>query len=413
VQVRLLGAVDAVIDGVPRSLTGTRRKAVLAVLALNAGSVVSSQRLVDLVWGEAPPATAVNTLQAHLSHLRHVLGSKTAIRACPPGYVLDLGDVATDVAAAEKLIGSAMRTSDPAQRAAHLRAALALWRGRPLADVAGIAWLDEQADRLDRLWLHATETLVEARLGLSEHAELVPELERLTRDHPFNEHLHSQLMLALYRAGRQADALDVYRRLRQALDDELGIDPSQPLRDLETAVLRQDPALDPSTPRVALAPPVAAAPVPAQLPLTVRAFAGRAAELAELDALLPADGDGGSGRPTAVVISALSGTAGIGKTTLAVHWAHRVARHFPDGQLYVNLRGFDATGSVVNPVDALRGFLLAFGVAAGRVPPTWTARPPSTAAYWPASGSWSSSTTPATSTRFARCCPAHPAAWRS
>ncbi|OLB75554.1 MAG: hypothetical protein AUI14_20810 [Actinobacteria bacterium 13_2_20CM_2_71_6] len=345
------------------SLPGLRRKAVLAVLALNGGYVVSSQRLVDLVWGDAPPATAVNTLQAHLSQLRHVLGSKTAIRARPPGYLLDLGDEATDVAVAEKLIASAMRTSDPEQRAGHLRAALALWRGRPLADVAGIAWLDEQARLLEQLWLHATETLVETRLALGEHAQLVPELQRLTRDHPFNERLHGQLMLALYRAGRQADALDAYRQLRRTLADELGIDPSQLLRDLETTILRQDPALVPSTPQVAVAPP--ATPVPAQLPLTVRAFAGRAAELAELDALLPAAGDGA---PNAVVISALSGTAGIGKTTLAVYWAHRVARHFPDGQLYVNLRGFDATGSIVNPIDAVRGFLQAFGIPAGRIP---------------------------------------------
>jgi DNA-binding SARP family transcriptional activator/tetratricopeptide (TPR) repeat protein len=366
-RVRLLGPVDVVVDGAPRSLLGLRRKAVLAVLALNDGSVVSSQRLVDLVWGDAPPSTAVNTLQAHVSQLRHVLGSKTAIRARPPGYLLDLGDEATDVAVAEKLIGSAMRTSDPVQRAGHLRAALALWRGRPLADVAGVAWLNEQARRLEQLWLHTTETLVETRLVLGEHAHLIPELERLTRDHPFNEHLHGQLMLALYRAGRQADALDVYRQLRRTLDDELGIDPSQPLRDLEAAVLRQDLELNPSTPRAAVAPP--AAPVPAQLPLTVGAFAGRAAELAELDALLPDAGDGESGRPTAVVISALSGTAGIGKTTLAVYWAHRIARHFPDGQLYVNLHGFDATGLIANPIDALRGFLQAFGVPAGRIPP--------------------------------------------
>ncbi|MCW2805232.1 MAG: family transcriptional regulator [Propionibacteriaceae bacterium] len=368
-QVRLLGSVDVVVDGAPRSLPGLRRKAVLAVLALDAGSVVSSQRLIDLVWGEAPPATAVNTLQAHVSQLRHVLGSKTAIRARPSGYLLDLGDEATDVAVAKQLIGSAALTSDPVRRAGHLRAALALWRGSPLADVAGIAWLDEQAQHLKQLWLQATENLVEIRLAQGEHAALVPELERLTRDYPFNEHLHGQLMLALYRAGRQADALAVYRRLRQTLADELGIDPSPPLREMEAAVLRQDLALDPSTRWAAAVPPAAAAPVPAQLPQTVPGFAGRAAELVELDALLPAAENGDSGRPSGLVIAALSGTAGIGKTTLAVYWAHRVARHFPDGQLYVNLRGFDAADSYVNPMDALRGFLQAFGTPAGRIPP--------------------------------------------
>jgi DNA-binding SARP family transcriptional activator/tetratricopeptide (TPR) repeat protein len=363
VQVRLLGPVDVVIDGAPRSLSGLRGKAVLAVLALHSGSVVSSERLVDLVWGDKPPATAANTLQVHVSQLRHVLGSRTAIRARAPGYLLDLGDEGTDVAVAEKLIGSAARMPDPVRRADQLRAALALWRGRPLADVAGIGWLDEQARRLEQLRLQATETLVETRLTLGEHAQLVPELERLTHEHPFREHLHRQLMLALYRSGRQADALAAYRRLRQTLADELGIDPSRPLRDLEAAVLRQDPALHPATPAAA---PVA--PVPAQLPLAVHAFAGRAAELVELDALLPAEGDDASSRPNAVVISAVQGTAGIGKTTLAVYWAHRVARHFPDGQLYVNLRGFDATGSIAEPIEALRGFLAAFGVPPGRIP---------------------------------------------
>ncbi len=362
-QVRLLGPVDVVVDGAPRSPSGLRGKAVLAVLALHNGSVVSSERLVDLVWGDTPPATAANTLQVHVSQLRHVLGSRTAIRARAPGYVLDVGDEGTDVAMAENLIGSAARTPDPARRADLLRAALDLWRGRPLIDVAGIAWLDEQARRLEQLRLQATETLVETRLALGEHAQLVAGLEPLIRENPFHEHLHRQLMLALYRSGRQADALAVYRRLRQSLADELGIDPSQPLRDLEAAVLRQDPALHPATP-----PPAPVVPVPAQLPLAIHAFAGRAAELAELDALLPDAGNGASGRPSAVVISAVQGTAGVGKTTLAVYWAHRVARQFPDGQLYVNLRGFDATGSVAEPIEALRGFLAAFGVPPARIP---------------------------------------------
>jgi Bacterial transcriptional activator domain len=208
--------------------------------------------------------------------------------------------------------------------------------------------------------------LFTARLAAGEHAQLVPDLEQMAADHPLDEQIHSQLMLALYRSARQADALAVYQRLRRTLGEELGIDPGQQLRDLEVAILRQDPSLDAPT----LASPAArsAGPVPAQLPPAVPAFAGRGAELASLDALLTATAQAGSAGPAGVVIAALSGTAGVGKTALAVHWAHRTAAQFPDGQLYVNLRGFDPGEAVLEPSEALRGFLDALGVPAARIP---------------------------------------------
>jgi len=365
-RVRLLGPVDVVVDGAMRPVRGLRRKAVLAVLALHRGEIVSTDRLIDTVWGEAAPSTAVNTVQSHVSHLRQVLGSKAAILARPPGYVLDLGEDATDVEVAERLIRHGARSADRADGARQLRAALALWRGRPLVDVAGLAWLEEQAGRLDQLWLHATQALIEIRLALGEHAQLLPELEDLVRQHPFDEQLHGQLILALYGTGRQGDALAAYRRLRRALNDDLGIDPSPALRDLEAAILRQDPTLDLPPPAMTL--PAAPAPVPAQLPLAVRAFGGRDGELAELDALLPGTAQQAAGQPGAVVVSAVSGTAGVGKTALAVHWAHRVAARFPDGQLYVNLRGFDPTGPALDPATAVRGFLDAFEVPAHCIP---------------------------------------------
>jgi DNA-binding SARP family transcriptional activator/tetratricopeptide (TPR) repeat protein len=371
-RVQLLGPIDvAVGDGV-RPVHGLRRKAVLAVLALHPGEIVSTGRLVDAVWGDSAPPTAGNTLQSHVSHLRQVLGSRASIRGRPPGYLLDLGADASDVEVAERLIRQGMAAADRGERARRLRAALALWRGRPLADVTGLVWLDEQADRLDQLRLRTVRALIEARLVLGEHAHLVPDLERLTGEHPFDEQLHAQLMLALYRTGRQADALAVYRRLRHTLGEDLGIDPSQPVRDLEADILRQDRALDPPGPAIELAagsPAAALNPaIPAQLPLTVPAFAGRAGELASLDALLPGDGTPGTARPATVVISAVSGTAGVGKTALAVHWAHRVAHRFPDGQLYVNLRGFDPNGAPLDPAEAVRGFLDALGVPAQRIP---------------------------------------------
>jgi len=396
-QVRLLGPVDVTADGVPRPVSGLRRKAVLAVLALHRGEIASTNRLVDAVWGDAAPPTAVNTLQSHVSHLRQVLGGKATIRTQPPGYLLDLGPDGTDVEVAERLIRAGSRSTEPAERVSYLRAALALWRGHPLVDVSGLAWLDEQAQRLSQLRLSAQQALVEARLALGEHAAVLPELEQLTLDHPFDEPLHRQLMLALYRAGRQADALAAYHRLRRALAHDLGIDPGQSLRDLEAAILRQDAALAPALPPPADPAGSTGSPggaagqadgtgptraggtgesgppalhrvtAPRQLPPAVPGFAGRQSELAGLDALLPADQPGPAAATSGPVV-VLAGTAGIGKTALAVHWAHQVADRFPDGQLYVNLRGFDQVGAPMEPAEAIRGFLAALGVPADRAP---------------------------------------------
>ncbi|WP_422736369.1 BTAD domain-containing putative transcriptional regulator [Micromonospora sp. WMMD729] len=356
VRVRLLGPVEVVVADGPQAVNGVRRKAVLATLALHAGRVVSVDRLVDVVWGERPPATAENTLQRHVSYLRGVLGEPGSIVARRPGYLLDTGPESTDVQAAEHLLDLARRTTDRAERVARLTAAVALWRGPPLADVTGSPWLEEQAEHLASLRLEAERALAEARLGAGEHARLVPGLERLVRQHPFDEHLHAHLMLALYRDGRQGEAVATYRRLRDALREGLGIDPSPRLKELQAAILRQDAAIAAPAPAIP-APTVPVRAVAAQLPPPVPTFTGRAAELAALDALLDRGG--------AVVVS---GTAGVGKTALVVHWAHRVAQRFPDGQLYVNLRGFDPAATPTDPMRVLRGFLEALGVPPARMP---------------------------------------------
>jgi DNA-binding SARP family transcriptional activator/tetratricopeptide (TPR) repeat protein len=364
-RVRLLGPVDVLMDGEERPVAGLRRKAVLATLALHGGEVVSTGRLVDAVWDGIAPPTALNTLQHHVSHLRAVLGGKAAILARPPGYLLDLGQDGTDVRLAERLLRQGTQSADPGQGAGHLRQALALWRGRPLADVTGLAWLEDQAGRLDLLRQQIRRALSEVRLAAGDHLHLVPELEQLAADHPLDEQLHAQLMIALYRCGRQADALSVYQRLRVALAEELGIDTSKALCDLETAILRQDPSLDVP---VTAGSPRLSAPIPAQLPPGVAAFAGRGAELDSLDTILSQVGPDGAGNSVAVVITAIAGTAGVGKTALALHWAHRVATQFPDGQLYANLRGFDPAGPAVEPGQALRGFLDALAVPPQRIP---------------------------------------------
>ena len=365
-QVRLLGPVDVVTDGGPRVVSGARRKAVLATLALHDREVVSVSRLVDVVWGEAAPPNATNSLQAHVSYLRGVLENKAAIRAHPPGYVFDLGAESTDVQVAERLLRQGSQSEDPVYGVRQLEAALALWRGEALADLADLAGFEDQARRLDLLCLQVKRALAEARLAAGEHMQLVPGLEELAAEHPLDERIHAQLMMALYRCGRQADALAVYRRLRHTLGDQLGIDPGQLLRDLETAILQQDPSLDgpmtdtpPAVVRLSEAP-VPVAPVPAQLPSAVPAFAGRGGELDSLDAILPGT--------TRAQVAVISGTAGVGKTALAVCWAHRVAEQFPDGQLYVDLRGFDPARAPLDPGEVLRGFLDALGVHAHRIP---------------------------------------------
>jgi Bacterial transcriptional activator domain len=215
--------------------------------------------------------------------------------------------------------------------------------------------------------LHARISLLETRLQLGQHCQLIPDLEELAAAHPWNEQVHRQLMLALYRVGRQHDALAVFRRLRDTLGEELGVEPGAELRKLETAILRHDRTL--ATPELAVprSRVVASAPwerkslvVPAQLPAAAGSFTGRMRELANLDSVLPgslsglgphahSDTETGSARPGTVRVITICGSAGIGKTTLAVRWAHRIAHHFPDGQLYVNLRGFDPGGQALDP----------------------------------------------------------------
>ena len=392
-QVRLLGPVDILADGAPRPVAGRRRRAVLAGLALNSGAVVSADHLIDIGWPEATGPVNANTLQCQVSQLRQVMQDSTVIRAMPPGYLLDLGDEGTDVQVAQRLLREGTRAADPASRVRLLTEAAALWRGQPLADTTGQAWLDGQAQRLELLGLQVKRAWLDARLAAGEHAALLPELEHMAHEHPLDEQVHARLMLALYRCGRQSDALGAYQRVCRTLREELGLDPGAELRDLHTAILRQDlalslPAYGPGragTPGSAAsgADPAAQdppgrdgprAPVPAQLPLAVPAFAGRRAELARLDALLDGRGQGRLASPATVVISAVSGTAGVGKTALAVHWAHQVTGQFPDGQLYVNLRGFDPGGAAVEPGKVLREFIEAFGVPAAGIPVDLAAR---------------------------------------
>jgi class 3 adenylate cyclase len=242
-EFRILGPLE-VRDGA-RDLTPRREKhrALIVALLLRAGEVVSADRLIDELWGASPPRTARGALQNYVSLVRKALGEEVLVSR-PPGYLLEVAPEQLDLGRFERLVAEA-RTAEPPEREARLREALALWRGAPLADLAYEPVAQVEAARLEELRVAAQEELVEARLALGQHTELVPELEALAAAHPYRERPRGQLMLALYRAGRQADALEAYQHARRALVDQLGIEPSPALRELEQAILRQDDELAP------------------------------------------------------------------------------------------------------------------------------------------------------------------------
>ena len=244
VEFRILGPLEAVADGRTLALGGSRQRALLALLLTRANEVVSTDRLIDALWAERPPRTAANALQYHVSQLRRALAPDGAIVTQDPGYLIRVEPEGLDLFQFERLVVDAERSS-PELAARLLRDALGLWRGPALADLAHESFAQPEILRLEELRLGALDRRLEADLTLGRHAELVGELELLVREHPLRERVRAQLMRALYGSGRQAEALDVYRETRRLLVDELGIEPSPALRELEAAILRQDASLTP------------------------------------------------------------------------------------------------------------------------------------------------------------------------
>jgi DNA-binding SARP family transcriptional activator/tetratricopeptide (TPR) repeat protein len=366
----LLGPLELTSSaGEQLQLAGPRQRILLATLLLHANMPVPSEALAEAIWDGSPPAAAMVTLRSYIKRLRQGLGAegRERIAARDPGYMICVREPELDVlefGALCKTAGAALRNGDWAGTATAAARALALWRTAPLLDVPSQLLADEFVPELERLRLQALEDCFEARLRLGKHQELTSELRELTAQHPLRERFHAQLMLALAGTGRQAEALEAYTKARQVLVGELGIEPGPELRDLHQQILAGDIAT--VTAHVKLSAEAQGTP-PRQLPAVVADFTGRAAELAVLTGMLEQTGAGG---PGTVVISAIGGTAGVGKTALALHWAHQVARRFADGQLYVNLRGFDPSASPASSAEAIRGFLDALGLPPDRIPPT-------------------------------------------
>jgi DNA-binding SARP family transcriptional activator len=363
----VLGAVEARIGGRPVDLGHARQRCVLGVLLVEAGRPVTVDQLVARVWGEDAPQRAAGALYSYLSRLRRAVADATemGIARRPSGYVLTADPQTVDLHRFRRLMTQARAADSDRSATALITEALALWRGEPFAGL-DTPWLASMRRLLlgERFAAELDHNDVLLRLG--RHGELLPALTAAVAEHPLDERLAEQSMLALYRCGRQADADEQYRRIRRRLADELGSDPGAALRRLHERIIAADPTLA-VLPADARVPEVAAAPartVPAQLPADVRAFTGRTGELAALDRLLaPPEGD-----EPPLTVALLSGTAGVGKSALAVRWAHRVREAFPDGQLYVNLRGYDAEQPVA-VADALAWFLTALGVRGPEIPP--------------------------------------------
>ena len=327
-EVRVLGVLDVLVDGVPVDVRAAKVGAVLAMLALHPGQVVSADRLSEGLWGEAPPPRAANTLQGYISQLRRTLGRESIVTR-PPGYLLALPAQAVDARRFEGLVAegrTALTADRPLDAADLLERALALWRGPALDDFAYDPFAQPEAARLEELRLVATEELFEARLALGMHQSLVGDLRAHVDRHPLRERLWSQLMRALYRCGRQAEALRAFSELRRRLGEELGIEPSPALQRLEDEMLLQNPDLEWLGQPVGAAPPVGPATTRHNLPAPRSSFVGRDEELRELEKLIA----------TGAVVT-VAGPGGSGKSRLALEVARRLVADYPGGVWLVEL----------------------------------------------------------------------------
>ncbi len=361
IEFRLLGPVEVVNGGRRVAAGGVRDLSLIAALLLEANRVVPVDRLVTSAWGADPPASARTVVRNRVSVIRRLLSAGDGaglIETRGSGYVINIDDDQLDARRFDRLVTRAdgLAAAGELDRAAQVFVeALGLWRG-PALDGLQTPSLTAAAQQLEEARVRALERRVELELAAGKHREVLAELSALTQTYPFRERLREQLMLALYRAGRQSEALEVYRDTHAMLADQLGVEPGSALQGLHQAILRGAEELSGPDPAVL---PVRAATVevPRQIPLEGFGFTSRDREIAWLDDLLRIGGG----------VAAVAGSAGVGKTALAVHWAHRVSDRFPDGQLYLDLRGY-ASEQPMRPIEALAQMLRSLGVPAAGVP---------------------------------------------
>ncbi len=351
IQFRVLGGVEAEYDGSPVDIGYTQLRAVLAALLVEPNRLVPVDQLVDRIWGTGQlPRNPRAGIQHSIALLRAAVApiAGTTITWRAPGYQLTADPATIDLYEFYRLVDTARADADVGL----LTQALDLWRGEPFTGM-DTPWFIAHRSVLVQKHQAAQHDLLQLRLERGEHALVLGDLVDLVQRHPLDERLAGQYLLALYRSGRSADALAQYHQLRARLADELGTDPGSQLQQLHQRILTADPTLAPATAEIT----TARRPLPHQLPALPGRLVGRTVELAQLD------------RPAgAVVISAIVGTGGIGKSWLALHWAHQNLDRFSDGELHVNLRGFDPVDPPMSPATAVRGFLDALGVAPAAIP---------------------------------------------
>jgi DNA-binding SARP family transcriptional activator/tetratricopeptide (TPR) repeat protein len=351
-----------------------KQRVLLAALLLTPRQVVPSARLAELIWDGVPPRGSDVTLRSYIKRLRHILGSagRERIVTAAGGYLIEVTDDELDITQYTALCSSARAAVDAGtwQQASELLGrAHHLWRGNPLADIPCRALHQTEVPRLEQLKMQVTQWRIEAELQQGQYGKVLPELHALTAEYPLREPFHRQLMIALYQSGCQADALAAYRRARSILVSEIGVEPGPDLQLVHERILAGGHDLV-AVPGPSLAVMAARRPAaPRHLPPPVLNFAGRGAEIRQLTGI-QRQGSAGGG----TVIAVISGPAGVGKTALAVRWAHQIAESFPDGQLYLNLNGFGPAGVPVSESESIGRVLEALQVPPARIPPSLDGR---------------------------------------
>ncbi|WP_084735321.1 AfsR/SARP family transcriptional regulator [Actinophytocola xinjiangensis] len=362
VDFRILGRLEVLVQDQQVTVVAGRQRVLLASLLLRANEIVPVDDLVDRLWGTNPPRSPRPTVQTYVQRLRQTLGTPERVVTSRTGYQVLVGPDELDLARFREHVARASTTSDLAERSGLLQGALEQWRGRPLVDVPSESVQSQDVPHLEAERLEVLERSFDVELRLGRHAELIRQLQAVSEEHPLRERFSGQLMLALYRSGRQAEAFAVFHKVARALAEQLGVDPGEELRTLHQAILTGDPSVAAPQPvEVVAAAGAHHHASPRQLPPDLRDFVGRDELIGQIASILEPDATAG------VPLVVITGPPGAGKTALAVRVAHELAAKFPDGQLYADLRGYSVTPALT-PQQVISRFLVSLGVPGLAVP---------------------------------------------